>query len=181
MAAREPSVNRERYRLGSCRAIGMPLVGSRWQFKQLCKPRSIDQKGEFADDCVGTDYEPMVPSAADHRGKIECRRWGHPAKFGCLPAPERDCQFGVAKFPDQPGFGFAGVGYTIASSRADGAGSIWLSHGRNPEGFATCRSKPACCVKFPSTKRTSPSTACPGRDPGSGSAHRCSSGAGPNR
>jgi hypothetical protein len=102
-----------------------------WQFKQLCKPRSIDQKGEFADDCVGTDYEPVVPSTADQRGKIECRRWGHPAKFGRLLAPERNCQFGVAKFPDQPGFGPAGVGYTIASSRA-GAKSIWLSHGRNP-------------------------------------------------
>src|SRR5271167_2985785 len=45
------------------------------QFKQLCKSRSVDQKGEFARDRVGTDYEPVAPSAADHPGKIECLRW----------------------------------------------------------------------------------------------------------
>ena len=118
------------------------------QFKQLCEPRSIDQEDKFAHHQIGADYEPMAPSADDNPGKFECLCWRQPAKFGCLPAPKRDCLFGVAKFSDQLEFGSPAAGRTITSIRAVGARWIGLSHRGTPEGFAIFLSKPNRGLNF---------------------------------
>jgi len=118
------------------------------QLEEPRKPRTINQKAEFAHDHVDADHEPVAPNAADDPGKIKCCRWRKPVRFGCLPAPKRDRQLGVAKFSGKPRFRSANVGLTIASSRVASARWIGVSHERHPEGFARFLSKPKRSLNF---------------------------------